>query len=63
MVTWPFANSWFDVRNIDCTDTKEPELDVDLGHCPYLLSGLADSNRYRIGDALYSTRRQCLRFC
>ena len=63
MATQPFAYSWFDVCNIDCTDTEELELDVDLGHRSNVLSGFADRNGYRFGDALYATRRQCVRFC
>ena len=55
-VSCALADSWFNVCNIDCTDPEEPELDVDLGHCSYVLSGIA--NRYRScpSNALHPTR-------
>jgi hypothetical protein len=59
----PFANRWFDVHNTDGTNAKEPELDVDLGHRFDVLSGAANRNGYRFGDALYTARRQRILVC
>ena len=40
--------------------SKEPELDVDLGHCFNLLSGHANCHRRCSGDALHPACRSGL---
>ena len=63
------AEKWIDKRlpivgllydTIKIPHAQEPELDVDLGHCPDDLPCVADRHRHCAGHALHPRRRSGL---